>query len=152
MIYFKINSEVYNKNNLQKLYTDYPLARCKAVYRIIKKQLKTILAEYPKIDIVINYKNATNIMGRLYLNRLYKGKEYQFLGDKNKPCIVLFRYSIDNYYKKHNVKGLLSVLYHEYGHYKQYLKCGKVYHDKRLKHEADNNVDIALKYSKGYLK
>lgn len=152
MIYIKINSNKYNELNIDNAIKDYPLLHLKAIYRIVKNIINKDLKLYPEIDIVINFKYTKIILGRFYRNRIYKGVEYNFIGNKGNPCIVLFWRCIDDFYLKHNIKGLKKVLYHEYGHFKQWLLTNKCGHNKNIEGTAKiNELDNQLILCKQYL-
>ncbi len=149
MIYLKTKKGEYNINNLPFLYRQ----ELREVLKIIKSQEKTILNDYPNIDIVINTKKQKRALGRFYIHRRRKGIEYNFLGDKNNPCIVLFWSHILEYYGNRCILGLLKVLYHEYGHYKQWLLDGKVGHNKKIKANSTNTgLTAELKTAREYLR
>jgi len=153
MIYFKIDNKFYTSNKIDILTKKYPLLKVKALYRILVKELNTTLKNYPSIDIIINFKYVNRVLGRYYRNRYNKGREYDFIGNKDKKCIVLFWHCINNYYDKHCIKGLLKVLYHEYGHYLQDLNYNKCWHNrKNIKCKSkNNNLERELILAKSYL-
>ncbi len=78
MIYFKINSTLYNERELEKIKLDYPLyyRKALALHRIIRHELNTTLNIYPEIDIYVTTKNVKHKLGRFtnHITREYKRK------------------------------------------------------------------------------
>jgi len=151
MIYLKVGHKILKETEKDNIISTFIggkrfYAVIKSIKRIITKDLK----DYPDIDIIINLKDIHTILGRFSINYLVKHREYNFIKGDN-PYIVLFWHSIENYYTFHCVKGLESVLLHEYGHFKQWLNNDKLQHSKELKHKATGQVEIDLKNHLAYI-
>lgn len=133
MIHFKVNKYTFNENNLDAMRKEFPLIPSRAIHRVITRCLNNELKEFPEIDVVVNFKWNKTILGRFYPHRLFKGKEYNFLGDNSQPCIVLFMTTISDAYIWHKVKGIRYVLVHEFEHLRQWLNNEKLRHHRNLK-------------------
>lgn len=150
MIYIKTKKEVYSNLNLSRLVTDYPIeaGRWLALHRIIFNTLNNELKDYPDIDIVISDKKQSILLGRFFRNKNKGHREFNFIKQKSgNPYIVLYRYSILNYFGKKNVKGLKEVFLHEFYHYRQWLLNEPLKHNKEVIRAVDNprRVDYNLK-------
>ncbi len=152
MIYIKIKKDVYNTDKLEKIKNDYPLSysRNKALVKVIKSILNNDLKDYPEIDLIITHKNTHTILGRFCGNYIIKHKEYKFIKGNN-PYIVLFWHNIETYYNYKCIKGLRSVLLHEFGHFKQWLNHESLGHKNSLHSLATGNADIDLTRHLEYL-
>ena len=138
MIYIKIKSDLYNDDNIGAIKRDYPFYynRLRAVNRIIKKELSNTLKNYPFIDIYITTKNNKNLLGR-FSKGILRHNEYRRATPD--PYIILFWTGIEKYFAWHCVKGLKEVLYHEFIHFRQWLKSEKLGHYAGLKAKAEAN-------------
>jgi len=151
MIYIKIGSKVLKESERDCIKSEFFSGkRFNAVIRSIQRIIKRDLKDFPEIDIIINLKNCHRILGRFCQNTLTKHKEYNFIKGSN-PYIILFWHSIESLYNYKCVKGLNSVILHEYGHYKQWLLNERLGHDKTIKHIASGNVDKDLQAHKEYI-
>ena len=157
MIYIKIGSRVYKENEVNKMLDDFGLDSMykhnKALIRVIKNLLNNELKGYPEIDIVINHKNIHTSLGRLCLNNIKGHREYKFIKQNTgNPYIVLFWHCIEYCYTWHSIKGLKSVLIHEFSHFKDWLLNKHLGHGKGLKHRATGNAVNDLQESLTYLR
>lgn len=154
MIYFKIDKKVFSGEY-------YPIVkqyhkRFWALYRVLNRALKNELKDYPAIDIILSDKNIHHTLGTFYHNN--KGyfrdkKEYSFIKQHTgNPYIVLFIQPILRFYKQNNVKGFLSILFHEYGHFKEWLLNQSHRHNKQHKRFANASADKHLEDMKNYCK
>jgi hypothetical protein len=148
MIYIKIQKDVYNNLNLDKLIKEYPsyAGHYLALHRIIFNTLRDELKNYPDIDIVISNKRV-NILGRFYENKTNEHKEYKFIPQKSgNPYIVLYENTILRYFYNHRVKGFKETFLHEIYHYRQWLLNEPLKHNRDLTATDDpKKVDYKLK-------
>jgi hypothetical protein len=150
MIYLKIRKKVYSSLSLNRLITDYPIeaGRWLAIHRIIANTLWNELKDYPDINIVISDKIQQVLLGRFFINKNKGHREFDFIPQKSgNPYIVLYRYSILNYFNKKNVKGLKEVFLHEFYHYRQWLLNEPLKHNRNIIRAVDNpkKVDYNIK-------
>ena len=150
-IYLKIGSKIYNETETEKIKAKYyNYTYFLSILRITKRIIKRDLADYPEIDIIINFKNVHNVLGRFCKNTIIKHKEYNFIKGNN-PYIVLFWHCIESYYNYKNVKGFNSVLLHEYGHFKQWLNGERLGHSKGIKARATGQAEKDLRQHISYI-
>ncbi|GEM_PF-4493593 len=145
MIYIKYKTKFFKENEINALEKGYRLKaiisdiktyRLKAIIRIIKNELKTTLKNYPEIDIYIDTRFTSRVLGRFYISNLKTLKTYP---KTENPFIVLYNFNIIKSFNN-PVYSLKEVLLHEFLHFKQWLLNKELKHDRILKASEDKNI------------